>query len=242
ETNPQFANALRRIMMVEIPNMAVETVDFSSNNSSLYDETIAHRLAMIPILFDQKKYNLKDECKCEGKGCSLCEIVFVVNKKGPGIVYSKDMKSSDPEAKPFYDNIPIVELADDESIKFEAVASLGTGRDHAKFNTAIAFHRYYPTIEVSGLKNADECVKSCPRNALDIKGNTASVKMKCDLCQECVRTANPQGSIKIFGDKTKFIIDVESISALTAEQIVMSAVEILKDRAHDLEKEIKKLK
>ncbi len=243
ETTPQFANALRRLSMVEVPNMAIQTVDFSKNDSVLYDEIIAHRLGMAPIVFDPKNFNMKDACKCEGKGCSLCEVVFAINKKGPGVVYTKDMKSSNSEVKMLYDTIPLVELGEGHTLKLTATASLGIGRSHAKFNTATSFFRYYPMIEMKEVpKNAEDCVKICPKNALDIRGNKASVTMACDLCQECVRTAEPKGSLKVWGDDTKFIFTVESISGLTAEQIILSAVDVLKKKAKELERDIKKLK
>lgn len=241
-TVPQFANAIRRITMVEVPNMAVSYVDFQKNDSVLYDEVISHRLALVPLVFNPKDFQFKETCKCEGKGCSLCEVVFAINKKGPCKVYSKDMKSSNSDVKPLYENIFLVELGEDQTLKLEAVANMGLGRDHAKFNTAISFHRYYPNAELSGqLKNPEECMKVCPKNALEIKGNKASVSMACDLCQECTRTADSQ-SLKITGDNTKFIFTVESISGLTAEQIITTAIQILNQKAKELEKDIKKIK
>ncbi|MFH1229763.1 MAG: DNA-directed RNA polymerase subunit D, partial [Candidatus Aenigmatarchaeota archaeon] len=104
DSNPQFANALRRIMTAEIPVMAIGTVDFTDNDSVLYNEVISHRLGLIPLVFDKDKFQLKEEG--EEKTDSLTEVVLVINKKGPGMVYSKDLKSSDPDVKPVYDNIP----------------------------------------------------------------------------------------------------------------------------------------
>ena len=242
-TTPQFANALRRISMVEIPNLAVTYVDFNKNDSVLYDETIAHRLALIPFVFNVKDFDFKETCQCEGKGCSLCEVVFAVNKKGPCIVYSKDLKSNNKNVAPLYDNIPIVELLEGQDIKFAAVASLGTGRDHAKFNAAISFYRYYPNIKMeTQVKNPEDCIKICPKNALSIKGNKATVSTDCDLCKECTKVVNPKDSLNIWGDGTKFIFTVESISGLNAEEIITTAIKILKNKASGLEKGIKKLK
>jgi len=243
ETTPQFANAIRRISMVEVPNLAINVVNFNKNDSVLYDEIISHRLAMIPLVFNPKDFNYKDVCDCEGNGCSLCEVVFAINKKGPGKVYSKDMKSSNASVKPFHDNILITELDEGQVLKLTAAANLGTGRDHAKFNAAISFYRYYPIVELKGqLKNAEECMKVCPKNALEIKGNKATVTMNCDLCQECVKTADPQGLLEVHGDERRFVFTVESISGLTAEQITLAAIDILKKKAKELEKDIKRLK
>ena len=149
DSNPQFANALRRTMMGEIPILAVEEVDFSQNESVLYNEIIAHRLALIPLVFDAGKFHLKEEQHEGDKSCQFCEVVFSINKKAPGVVYSKDMKSSNPDVKPAFDEIPIVELFDEQKLKLEATARLGLGRLHAKFKAAVATYKY---LDDSGTK------------------------------------------------------------------------------------------
>ncbi len=58
--NPAFANALRRIMMTEIPTMAIEWVDFKKNDSVLPDEILANRLGQIPLAFDKRIYCMND--------------------------------------------------------------------------------------------------------------------------------------------------------------------------------------
>lgn len=192
DSNPQFANALRRIIMSEIPVMAIESVDFIENDSVLYNEVIAHRLGLIPLIFDPKNFQFKEE---EGKADSSNEVVFVISKKSPGMVYSKDMKSSDPEVKPLYDNIPIVELFDDQKLKLEASASLGVARSHTRYQAAIVHYRYFPIAKIKGkLDNPSEVMKVCPKNALKIDNEKISVTLDCDLCEECVKVAKPKVS------------------------------------------------
>lgn len=242
DSNPQFANALRRIIISEIPILAIESVDFSVNDSVLYNEVIAHRLGMIPLVFDTKKFHFRDEHEDE-KTCSMCEVVFVINKKGPGMVYSKDMKSSDPEVKPLYDDIPVVELFDDQNLRLEASASLGLAKNHARYQSAISHYRYFPVANLKGkLENPEEVMKACPKNALKIDGDKVSVTLDCDMCRECVKIAKPKDLLEINGDATKFIFNVESISGLKPEEIVFSAVDILKGKVKDFGKEVRKLK
>ena len=46
---PPLANALRRILIAEIPTMAIEKVEMWQNTSIIPDENLAHRLGLIPI-------------------------------------------------------------------------------------------------------------------------------------------------------------------------------------------------
>jgi len=136
-----FANGLRRAMMMETPTMAIEWVDFVKNSSVLNDEIIAHRLGLIPLTFNPKLYNFPEKCKCGGKGCSLCQVKLKLKKKGPCMVYSGDLQSTAKDVKPLYDKIPIVELFEGEELELEAIAQLGLGKDHAKWQAGIVGYR-----------------------------------------------------------------------------------------------------
>ena len=48
----EMLNALRRIILKEIPTMAVDEVIILKNDSPLYDEILAHRLGLIPLVTD----------------------------------------------------------------------------------------------------------------------------------------------------------------------------------------------
>ncbi len=150
--SPAFANALRRVMLSEIPTMAIEWVDFIKNDSVLPDEIIAHRLGLVPLTFKPDSYRLPKECECGGKGCSRCQVKLTLEKKGPCMVYSGDLKSEAEDVKPRFEKIPIVELFEGEELKLEATAQLGTGREHAKWQGAVVGYRNLPKEGGEGVK------------------------------------------------------------------------------------------
>ena len=53
--DPSIANAIRRVMIAEVPAVAVENVFVFNNTSVMHDEVMAHRLGLVPILFDAER-------------------------------------------------------------------------------------------------------------------------------------------------------------------------------------------
>ncbi|EPQ29815.1 uncharacterized protein PFL1_02488 [Pseudozyma flocculosa PF-1] len=70
-----FANSLRRIMIADIPTVAIDMVEIRNNTTVLPDEFLAHRLGMIPLLSMDAAKALVDhgDCACED-GCDRCSI------------------------------------------------------------------------------------------------------------------------------------------------------------------------
>lgn len=56
-----LANAFRRILIAEVPTMAIEKVLVANNTSVIADEVLAHRLGLIPIKADPRLFDYQSE-------------------------------------------------------------------------------------------------------------------------------------------------------------------------------------
>lgn len=75
-----IANALRRIMISEVPTMAIDLVEVRENTSALHDEMIAHRLGLIPLYCPNiDSYSFHTDCPCNST-CEKCTIKYVLRK------------------------------------------------------------------------------------------------------------------------------------------------------------------
>ncbi len=233
-----MANAVRRSAL-EIPVLAIDEVELFKNDSALYDEVIAHRLGLVPIVTD-KTFTETEKCSCKGKGCSKCSADLKIKAKGPCTVYSKDLKG---KVKVVYDKIPITLLEEDQELELVATAKLGKGIKHSKFSPGLIYYRNAARIEVD--RSCDECLKcveACPQKILSIKGKKADVKevYKCDLCEVCAEACRKHGknAIKIEkGDEIIFFI--ESWGQIEAREIFIRAIERINENLKELSKEIK---
>ena len=234
-TSTAFVNLLRKTIIEEVPTMAIEDIEFRKNNSVLYDEIVAHRLGLLPLKTDLKAYVLPSECKCEGEGCSKCQLMLSLKGKGPGYVYASEMKSKDPKVIPAFPKTPIVKLVKGQVLEFECIAVLGKGKEHAKWVPGLAFYKYYPIINVKkGSKDPKAIVDSCPVNVFELKGKDVSVKnpLACHLCAACV-DADPD-HVTLEESGKDFIFTVESWGQLSPKEILETAVEIIGAKADEV--------
>ncbi len=237
DTTPAFANALRRAMISEVPTLAVDYVDILDNTSVLFNEVLAHRIGLMPLEFESGKLNKVEDCKCEGKGCGLCQVVLALEKTGPCMVYSKDFKSANKDVKPVDGDIVIAELLENQSLKLEATARLGTGREHAKWQAAVVGYQYYPDVEVS---NQAKAKKFASDNKLEFLNSKLEVEDARTI--DVIGTKDPEGSFEIKGNPKKFVFTVETISGLGVSDIVLQALNVLEEKATEFRKQLKALK
>jgi DNA-directed RNA polymerase subunit D len=228
-----LANAIRRAVWGEIPVMAIERVDFIENSSGLYDEIIAHRLGLIPLIWPDR-YNLKSKCSCHGRGCKNCRVTLSLEKEGPAIVKASDLVSDDPEVRPLDPEIQIIQLLPGQRLKLEAIAQLGFGIEHAKWQAAVVGYRNSANVRLNPDKgDVNEALRVCPKKVFAKRDGGVGVakSANCDLCNRCVEVCGPAVTISVQSDK--FIFNIESTCGLSAIQIFERALESLENRAKE---------
>ncbi|MEW5759545.1 MAG: DNA-directed RNA polymerase subunit D, partial [Candidatus Thermoplasmatota archaeon] len=232
-TAPYLVNALRRTLIADVPKMAIDTVEFHLGSirdpetgkeyesvSPLFDEILAHRLAMLPIPTDLKIFEFRDKCKCGGEGCPTCTIMYSINKKGPTTVYSGDLEPlGDRRFAIKDDKIPIVKLNDKQAPLIYATAILGTGRQHAKWQAVCGIgYKYYPIITIKNnlCDMCKKCLEDCPSNVL--KEENGKIKVSkledCTICKRCMEVCE-RNAIEVSGDDKKFILSFETDGSIT---------------------------
>uniref|UniRef100_A0A915L0E5 DNA-directed RNA polymerases I and III subunit RPAC1 n=1 Tax=Romanomermis culicivorax TaxID=13658 RepID=A0A915L0E5_ROMCU len=170
-----FANALRRILLAEVPSMAIDRVFLYQNTSLIQDEIFCHRLGMIPIKVDPRRFSFRKDIddekdvkpentlefglhvKCTKNKSSAKDSKEEENLYLNSRVYSKDLKwipVGDQATKfaecppsPVHPDILLNKLRPGQEIELKCHCVKGIGRDHAKFSpVATASYRLLPEI------------------------------------------------------------------------------------------------
>ena len=227
--SPAFANALRRVIVEDVPTMAIHDVELLKNSSVLYDEIIAHRLGLIPLTTDLKGYELPPANAPEGEYLAKSMVHLTLKAKGPGMVNASELKSKDPKIKPVFPDMPIVNLLKGQELELTAIAVLGTGHSHVKWTPGLAWYRYKSKIVVnnSNKELAAFISKYPPQVVKDGKIDKAAIE-KLEL-YDAVDGVN-NDIVKVEHDPSTIIFTIEPWGQLSAKEIVSSACEILSQK------------
>ncbi|MDI3474928.1 MAG: DNA-directed polymerase subunit [Thermococcaceae archaeon] len=219
-----FANALRRTILSEVPTFAVDEVEFFENDSALFDEIIAHRLALIPLKTPVDRFSL-DALELDDHVVTLS-----LEAEGPGIVYSGDLKSDDEDVKPTNPNIPIVKLAEKQRLSFNAYARLGRGKDHAKWQPGFVYYKYLTKIHVSkDVPDWKELKELAEKRKLPVEEKEDEIVITTTSAFYLPRKFEKYvgGGIEEEVVPNTFVFTVETNGELPVEEIVSIALKIL---------------
>jgi DNA-directed RNA polymerase subunit D len=216
-----LANAIRRyINQVEV--LAVDEVEIKKNDSALYDETLAHRVGLVP---------LKNK-KVDAKGVKL-----KISVKKEGAVYSEEMGG---EAEVVEGKIPLVLLDKGQEMDLVATAKLGKGVEHAKYSPGLMFYRDVSEITLDKAL-AGEIKNSCPDAEVKEKGDKVVVLDNkktevCDVCEGIAKRAGKSVETKATGE---LVVTLESWGQMPVGDIFTESVNVLKKDLSELSKKLK---
>ena len=167
ETNAAQVNGLRRAILSDVPKMAITKVRFEQGVTQdnkgeviesvnvLPDEVIAHRLAMVPVptyldefVYPEDEENNKNLPEDQW-GSPLSQIIYHLSIRGPNsdsdeqfkTVYAGDLNvlgETKLQISEEHARIPLTILSSGQYLELYAYATLGRGRDHAKWCPAAA--------------------------------------------------------------------------------------------------------
>ncbi|MGY4884265.1 MAG: hypothetical protein ACP5NZ_01670 [Nanobdellota archaeon] len=215
-----LANAIRRYVG-QIQIAAIDEVEIAKNDSPLYDETLAHRLGLVP---------LKQSSKKEGK--------LKLTSQDKGIVYSGSLKG---DFEVVYPKIPITLLSEGQEIELTATIKMGVGQEHAKFSPGMM--NYREISEIYADKEVAEKLKNAyPNVEIKQKGDKYLIiddkeKEMGDICEGLAEKYNRKVEVKTTGGR---IITLESFGQIDAKSIFTKAIEALQKDLAELGKKISK--
>lgn len=169
-----IANAIRRVLMAEVPTVAIEHVYIWNNTSIIQDEVLAHRLGLVPIMIDPDRLQFKNpgdeptedntlvftlNIKCEkARGVDKSETdedkkYINANVLSSAMVWDpkgdqENMFANQPP-RPVNPDILLAKLRPGQELRMELHCEKGIGKDHAKFSpVATASYRLLPHIDL----------------------------------------------------------------------------------------------
>lgn len=255
-----FANALRRILIADIPTMAIENVYILNNTSIVQDEILAQRLGLIPIKADPTLFEFKQDGDAPTDLNTIVmklEVECTRVKKGdsPDAIVNESILSGslkfDPRAdqvekfkdnpiRPVFDDILIARMRPGQKIEAELHLVKGVGKDHAKFSpVATASYRLLPHIiikkPITG-ELAEKFVSCFPEGVAEVRVindvPTAVVvnPRKCTMSREVLRHPEFVDNVILTRKRDHFIFNIESVGIITPQDLFIQSIAILVEK------------
>ncbi|MFH1275932.1 MAG: DNA-directed RNA polymerase subunit D [Candidatus Woesearchaeota archaeon] len=231
-----FANAIRRLIIEEVPTLAIEDIEIKENNSALYDEMLGLRLGLTPIKTDLKTYELKENCKCTGEGCARCELKISLKASKKGYVYAEEAKSTDPKCTFAIPNMPLVKLIGKQKIDLQMTAILGKGKEHTKWAPGLAIYKREAVLKLGNIKDTKLIMDNCPDGVFELKGTKLTINTE---------KAAESHLLEFYADLDKeitleysdnIIFSLENWGQLSNKEILSTASDIFVEKITEMEK------
>lgn len=149
-----YVNGLRRAIHAEVPTLAIDSVQFVDNQTTFFEEFIAHRLGLVPLCWtgDIDDYSYWYSCDNADAhdstgGCPRCQVRGTIRVANPVRPDAENGNREITDADLVFENqsivpmtvrrgqpaIPILSLAPGDSFEATVYVRKGKGKLHAKW-------------------------------------------------------------------------------------------------------------
>ncbi|XP_041418114.1 RNA polymerase I and III subunit C L homeolog isoform X1 [Xenopus laevis] len=219
-----IANAFRRILLSEVPTVAVEKVYVYNNTSIIQDEILAHRLGLIPIRADPRLFEYRSA-------------VYTGHMKWLPQGNQVDLFPETDPPRPVHKDILIAQLRPGQEINVIMHCVKGIGKDHAKFSpVATASYRLLPEVTLlSSIEGelADKlqgCFSPGVISVDEVNGKRVArvENARMDTCsREIFRHDDLKNLVRMARVRDHYIFSVESTGILPPDILVSEAIKVL---------------
>ncbi|ESS06016.1 MAG: DNA-directed RNA polymerase, subunit D [uncultured archaeon A07HB70] len=228
---PALANGIRRAMIADVPTFSVDHLRVVENSSVMFDEMIGLRLGLVPLTTPLDDFEVGDT------------VTLALDVSGPATATSGDIETSDGMVRPADDDVPIIELKENQRLELEAEAVLESGKGHAKQQGGVAVgYRHLQRTELVG--DADEFGDDGPqivRGVVEEGAADAAVAdatdgdlVLADAFGNDLRERYPDKEVRVEDVPGAFAFHVESDGSFSVEELVLRAAESVGSRAVEL--------
>ena len=258
DVNYSFVNSIRRSLVSMVPCLAIHEVDFHMGSlgayvdeesgeekeyesiSAMFNEIVAHRIGMLPIPTDEKTVEAFGDSI--GDDSKQPDIMYSLHKQGPCTVYSGDLEPVNGDSSLVIPetSVPIVKLAEGQAILVYAKAKMGTAKQHAKWQTAVA-PRFYqaPTLTVSSGKGSKTVIDTVGKEHFKKKGKNHVIEDPV-AAHEAIKKLeslwndeDANNAMTVTRNKTHFILEFETTGAMEAKLALEQALKSLDAHCND---------
>ncbi|VDM56708.1 unnamed protein product [Angiostrongylus costaricensis] len=248
-----IANALRRVLLAEVPTMAIEKVYLYQNTSVIQ-----------VIAVNENGVDCEEEPQPDPSRTVVFNInvTCTKNRNAPSTatephqlyhhssVYSNAFKwvpcgnqeeqFADDPPRMVCDEILVAKLRPGQQIEANCHAVKGIGRDHAKFSpVATASYRLLPTIRLLSEVRGEAAVRlqdSFSEGVIELKEKGDARRDTCS--RNVFRHSDLASVVELGKKKDHFIFSVESTGALKSAELVVEACKVMEEKCRCLHAQV----